>query len=167
MITIADTIRTARKQAGLTQQQLSTHYSIPARTLCDWETSKRTPPEYLVTLLLRCMTLDFPMAVESLSEEPKPASLPIETEQEQLAPKPVKKTDYVFCNTYGKPLASDLAELALREFVAGRVQKVEEVDEEEEPIENVRGTLFICTAPDFERGVPFGFEFRVRLVEEL
>ena len=81
------TIRTARKQAGLTQQQLSDTYNIPVRTLVDWERGVRTPPEYVVDLLLRCLAIDFPTKAESaLSEQV--------TKQSELT--------YTFTDEYGK-----------------------------------------------------------------
>lgn len=41
-------IREVRRQAKLTQKQLAEHYDIPLRTLQDWETGKRKPPEYII-----------------------------------------------------------------------------------------------------------------------
>lgn len=52
-------LREVRKQAGLTQKQLAERYQIPLRTLQDWETGKRTPPEYVLNMLLRCIAVDF------------------------------------------------------------------------------------------------------------
>lgn len=56
---IAQMLRDARKNAGLTQQQLSDKYEIPLRTLQSWEGVKRVPPTYVVNLLLRCIEADF------------------------------------------------------------------------------------------------------------
>lgn len=67
MASTAD-IRTARKKAKLTQKQLADFYKIPVRTLIDWERGVRTPPEYVINFILRCMTLDFPITVDVLSE---------------------------------------------------------------------------------------------------
>ena len=51
----ADIIKKARMEAELTQQQLAGHYKIPLRTLVDWERGTRTPPEYVLEFLLRCL----------------------------------------------------------------------------------------------------------------
>lgn len=77
MASTAD-IRTARKKAKLTQKQLADFYEIPVRTLVDWERGVRTPPEYVINLVLRCMALDFPIT-GVLSE---PVSAPKNSEKE-------------------------------------------------------------------------------------
>jgi DNA-binding transcriptional regulator YiaG len=66
---VAEKIRTARKQAGLTQQQLATRYDIPMRTLESWERALRKPPEYVLTLLLRCIEMDFNHEDEPAEQE--------------------------------------------------------------------------------------------------
>lgn len=78
MATTAD-IRTARKKAKLTQMQLADFYKIPVRTLIDWERGVRTPPEYVINFILRCMALDFPNTADILSE---PVSAPKNLEKE-------------------------------------------------------------------------------------
>lgn len=72
MATTAD-IRTVRKKAKLTQKQLADFYEIPVRTLVDWERGVRTPPEYVINLVLRCMALDFPLIEQDVLPEPVPA----------------------------------------------------------------------------------------------
>lgn len=57
---MAQMLKGARTKAGLTQQQLSDRYDIPLRSLQAWEGVKRIPPPYVITLLLRCLALDFP-----------------------------------------------------------------------------------------------------------
>lgn len=145
-------IRNARKQAGLTQQQLSDKYKIPVRTLVDWERGVRTPPEYVVELLLRCMALDFP--TESVTKPAEPT--------------------YIFCDQYTKrPLSAELAKIALEEFEAGKVQVVREYEQDfyGDPTESKRrrkGTIYRCTNSDYdpEREIPMGFEFLV-IIEEV
>lgn len=44
-------IREMRTQLGDTQSQFATRYNIPFRTVQNWETGKRTPPEYVINLL--------------------------------------------------------------------------------------------------------------------
>lgn len=42
----------ARTAAGLTQQQMSDIFKIPKRTIENWESGQRTPPEYVKILVL-------------------------------------------------------------------------------------------------------------------
>lgn len=66
---IAETIRETCKTAGLSQQQFASKYDIPLRTLETWLGGTRKPPKYVVTLLLRCLSVDFPKEpVQDLSE---------------------------------------------------------------------------------------------------
>lgn len=46
------TFRTIRKYSGLTQRDFSSAYSIPVRTVENWDTGKREPPPYVLELLL-------------------------------------------------------------------------------------------------------------------
>ncbi len=45
------TIREMRQKLGMTQGEFSSRYKIPFRTIQNWETEQRTPPEYIVDLL--------------------------------------------------------------------------------------------------------------------
>lgn len=45
------TIKELRAACGMTQKELSDYFNIPRRSIEDWETEKRTPPEYLVELI--------------------------------------------------------------------------------------------------------------------
>lgn len=47
-----------RKLSGLTQTEFSKMYNIPLRTIQDWESERRTPPEYVVTLLEKAVNED-------------------------------------------------------------------------------------------------------------
>ena len=50
--TYAKRIKAARKSAGLTQATLAERARIPRRTIEDWETGSRTPPDYVQNLVL-------------------------------------------------------------------------------------------------------------------
>lgn len=45
------TIRDMRTQLGVTQSEFAARYNIPFRTVQNWETGLRKPPEYIVKLL--------------------------------------------------------------------------------------------------------------------
>ena len=44
-------IRDLRTQLGITQSEFAARYSIPFRTVQNWETGIRKPPEYMISLL--------------------------------------------------------------------------------------------------------------------
>lgn len=46
------TIKELRQQTGLSQSAFARYFEIPVRTVQDWEQGKRTPPEYLVKLMI-------------------------------------------------------------------------------------------------------------------
>jgi len=46
-----DKIRELRDKTGLSRKKFSEKYGIPVRTLEEWESGRRTPPEYVVRLL--------------------------------------------------------------------------------------------------------------------
>lgn len=46
------TIKEARIAANLTQQQMSDFLGIPKRTIEDWESGTRKPPEYVERLVV-------------------------------------------------------------------------------------------------------------------
>lgn len=46
-------IKDARIAAGMTQQEMSDKLDIPKRTIENWESGQRTPPEYVKKLVLR------------------------------------------------------------------------------------------------------------------
>ena len=52
------TIKELRTLTGLSQQAFSDKYEIPKRTIEDWETGRRKPPEYVVKLLERIIKED-------------------------------------------------------------------------------------------------------------
>lgn len=46
------TIKELRLATGMTQTAFAKYFEIPVRTVQDWEQNKRTPPEYLVKLMI-------------------------------------------------------------------------------------------------------------------
>lgn len=52
-------VRTLRAKTGLTQQGFSDEYGIPKRTISNWEAGVNTPPDYVITLLTRCVEHDY------------------------------------------------------------------------------------------------------------
>ena len=46
-----DEIKEIRKKVGLSQKNFSEQYGIPVRTIEEWESGRRTPPEYVVRML--------------------------------------------------------------------------------------------------------------------
>ena len=54
------TIKEIRLITGLSQVKFGELYHIPRRTIEDWERGINAPPEYLVELLERAVTQDFP-----------------------------------------------------------------------------------------------------------
>ena len=53
------TIKEIRSITGLSQAKFGDEYEIPKRTIEDWETGRRKPPEYLLRLLERVVKEDF------------------------------------------------------------------------------------------------------------
>lgn len=45
------TIKELRTASGMTIKALSEYLHIPYRTLQDWESGQRTPPEYIIELI--------------------------------------------------------------------------------------------------------------------
>lgn len=52
------TIKEMREYLNVSRTEFSRRYNIPIRTLEDWESEKRTPPEYVVQLLERAVKED-------------------------------------------------------------------------------------------------------------
>ena len=48
---IANKIKELRESIGMNRKDFSKHTGIPVRTLEDWESSRRTPPEYIPRLI--------------------------------------------------------------------------------------------------------------------
>lgn len=51
-------IKELRMLFGLSQQAFSDKYNIPKRSIENWESGKRTPPEYVISLLERAVKED-------------------------------------------------------------------------------------------------------------
>lgn len=51
-------IKELRMLSGLSQQAFSDKYNIPKRSIENWESGKRTPPEYVISLLERAVKED-------------------------------------------------------------------------------------------------------------
>lgn len=54
-----ESILKLRKLTGLSQKAFGKKYGIPWRTIQNWEGEVSTPPEYVITLLERCVKEDF------------------------------------------------------------------------------------------------------------
>ena len=146
-MTLIDALRQAIQVAGLSQQLVATQYHIPLRTLESWLGGSRKPPDYVVNLLLRCLAMDYPNKV--LSEQ---------------------EPTLIFCDSLGKPLPDRLAELVRKEYEAGRVQLIGEIEADLHDelsyttSKHSKGKLYQCTEIDIDSEIPFGFDFRVKEV---
>jgi len=47
-----------RQSTGMTQQQFADYFGIPVRTLQDWEQGRRTPPDYILMMMVRIWNLE-------------------------------------------------------------------------------------------------------------
>ena len=68
------TIREARQAAGLSQQGVTDALGIPKRTLQDWESGRRTPPEWAEALVIEKLGK---LAQDNKSENPVDNTSPI------------------------------------------------------------------------------------------
>ena len=53
------TIKEIRELTGLSQAKFGEKYNIPQRTIENWESGNRKPPEYLPDLLERVVRADY------------------------------------------------------------------------------------------------------------
>lgn len=90
-------IREMRKQLGDTQSEFAARYRIPFRTVQNWETGVRKPPEYIVDLLAQ-------RTKEDLVNR-KTISLPKYDPQKRDLP---KRSDYVGAISWLKAVRDDL-----------------------------------------------------------
>ena len=51
-------VKLLRKSTGLSQSKFAAYFGIPVRTLQDWEQQKRTPPEYIISMMERIWKLE-------------------------------------------------------------------------------------------------------------
>lgn len=65
------TIKELRSITGLSQQAFSDKYNIPKRSIENWESGKRTPPEYVINLLERVIKGEVKMKYNVISKEIK------------------------------------------------------------------------------------------------
>lgn len=52
-------LKKIRAISGLSQQEFAKFYKIPRRTIENWESESRNPPEYVILLLERAVKEDF------------------------------------------------------------------------------------------------------------
>lgn len=145
----ADIIKKARMEAELTQQQLASHYKIPLRTLVDWERGTRTPPEYVLEFLLRCLKEDFAQTEE-----------PAEHEEVLFAPKQL-----IFLDNIGRPLKEPVLSAVKRAYDDGKVQDLGNsiVDYDGNYRPDPKGRLYMVLEPD-KYGLDMGLTFHVQEV---
>lgn len=62
---IAKSIRELRESVGENRSEFSRHTGIPVRTIEDWESGRRTPPEYIPRLIA------YQLEYEKLTEKSK------------------------------------------------------------------------------------------------
>ena len=62
-MTIAEEVKKLREDMGLNRCQFCEYYSIPYRTMVDWEAGKRKMPEYVYELI------EYKISRELLDEE--------------------------------------------------------------------------------------------------
>jgi len=145
----ADIIKKARMEAELTQQQLASHYKIPLRTLVDWERGTRTPPEYVLEFLLRCLKEDFAQTEE-----------PAEQEEVLSVPKQLIFTDHI-----GRPLKEPVLSAVKRAYDDGKVQDLgdSKVDQDGFYRPDPKGRLYMVLEPE-SYGLDMGLTFYVQEV---
>lgn len=49
------TIKTICETYGLTQAELARRFGIPLRTVQDWHAGRRTPPDYVVNMIVKIL----------------------------------------------------------------------------------------------------------------
>lgn len=54
----AEKLKGIRSLTGLSQKKFAEKYDIPTRTIENWETGSRVPPEYVLKLLERVVEMD-------------------------------------------------------------------------------------------------------------
>lgn len=131
-----ETLRKACETMGVTNQQLTEKYGIPSQTLKAWFNGT-APDDYIITLLLRCLEVDFIANLDldlDLSEE--------EQEPTETASKP-----YKLYTLQGEPLTQSEEEFVHRERAAGRVGKIE-LSEDDDPYRTRQ--VFYCTSNGFK-----------------
>ena len=112
------TIREMRNRLGDTQSEFAARYGIPFRTIQNWETGKRIPPDYVINLLQ--------MRVDVDAKNRKTVVLPVRDSKKKELP---DRRDYVgaiswlkaVSNAIGKPFVYALDEaLMCQGYFGGR-----------------------------------------------
>lgn len=52
------TIKEVCTEYGIKQAELSRRFDIPLRTVQDWYNARRTPPDYLVSMIIKIIELE-------------------------------------------------------------------------------------------------------------
>ena len=148
-MTIAERIKQARLKAGLTQKELCDRYGIPVRSFQGWEGGTRTPPEYVLEFLLRCLKEDFAQTEE-----------PAEHEEVLSAPKQL-----IFLDNIGRPLKEPVLSAVKRAYDDGKVQDLgsDTFDEEDNCRQDPKGKLYLVLEPE-NYGLDMGLTFYVKEV---
>lgn len=60
---ISEKVREMREKMQVSRKEFAEHFSIPLRTIEDWEAGRRKPPEYLPRLM------EYQIAFEKIVEE--------------------------------------------------------------------------------------------------
>ena len=92
-------IRDMRKQLGDTQSEFAERYNIPFRTVQNWETGMRKPPEYILELLKARIKEDL--------INKRASALPKYDSNKQDLP---KKSDYVGATSWLKAVSESLGD---------------------------------------------------------
>jgi len=146
MSDLTQKIKEVRKQAGLTQKDLSNLYGIPKRTIEEWDRGAYEPPEYVANLLIDRIKADF---LYDHSEKKKDLSAP--------------KTK-VFLDNFGKPLKEPVLSAVMKAYDDKKVQYIPLSDYEEDTKDDERkGKLYMVLEPE-ECGLDMGLTFYVKEV---
>jgi transcriptional regulator with XRE-family HTH domain len=78
-VSISDTIRELRRNAGYTQSQVSQKLNIQRQTYCNYETSARTPPLEIITALAELYDVSIDYLVRGTEHTAASAEAPAET----------------------------------------------------------------------------------------
>ena len=52
------TVKELREKTGMSQNQFAEYLEIPAATIRNWEQGRRTPPDYVITLISKVIEGD-------------------------------------------------------------------------------------------------------------
>ena len=63
------TIKEMRESLGMTQEMFSLVYNIPKRTIQNWESGMRKPPEYVIQMLQKAIEHDIPRTTEEIMRD--------------------------------------------------------------------------------------------------